>query len=382
MRVALIAAPTFGYCREVMMGVRNYVLKCNAWRVHTCQPNIGLLQTIGAWDPDGIIAYLCTERLARAVLKLRKPVVNISGALDLPRVARVGSDDVAIGRAVAAYGLEHGFRHFAFVHHGDRHVRWAQQRSKGFQEALADAGCPCHLFVPPGGRSLFAMRWREAEQRLGDWMRRLPKPVLIFACNDDLACLVAEVCQHVGIAVPEEAALVGADDDEYLCKMAYPPLSSVRTQGERIGMEAAALLDRLLSGARVPRGPLLVPPVGVVTRQSSDVTAIEDPDLAAAVRYVREHAGRSFGVRDILREIPIGRRRLERKFRAHLGRTVYDEICRAHIEQARILLSDTDLPMPSVASRSGFRSAARLALVFRRLTALTPTEYRRKFHWP
>jgi len=383
-RVALVAAPTFGYGRELMMGVRSYILERGGWLVHTCQPEVQFFKAVAGWNPDGIIAYLSSERLAKAVLALRKPVVNVSGALDLPGVARVGTDDVAVGRTAAQHGLERGFRHFGYISHGSRRVRWEQERFEGFRTALKEAGQACHSFGA-GHRpipNLFLMRWSELQGRVRDWIRRLPKPVLILACNDDLACLVSEICRHAHIAVPEEAALVGVDNDEYLCKMAYPPLSSVRTQGERIGVEAASLLDRLMGGASVPPAPVLLPPLGVVTRQSSDGTALEDAELAEAVRFIREHADRPIGVRNILQNVPVARRWLERKFRAHLGRTIYHEICRAHLERAKVLLSDTDLPMPSVASRSGFRNAARLCLVFRRLTGLTPTEYRRQFHWP
>ena len=181
--------------------------------------------------------------------------------------------------------------------------------------------------------------------------------------------------------MPEEVALVGVDNDDLLCELARPALSSVALPAERIGFEAARLLDQLLTRprARSVGQPLLLAPLGVVTRRSSDVLAIDDPEVAAAVRFIREHAYEPIQVKDVLGEVPVSRRTLERRVRAALGYGIWEEIRRAHMERGRALLAETEMPMSEVAKHAGFSDARQLSVVFRQETGLTPTDYRRQF---
>jgi LacI family transcriptional regulator, galactose operon repressor len=182
--------------------------------------------------------------------------------------------------------------------------------------------------------------------------------------------------------MPEQVALAGVDNDDLFCELARPPLSSVAIPAERIGYEAAALLDRLLAGARPPRQPLLLPPVRLVARQSSDVVALDDPNVAAALRVIRTNAHVALRVADIVRKVPISRRALERRFRQALHRGLGDEIRRVHVDRAKDLLAATDLPVAMVAERSGFCGSGHLCVVFRQDTGQTPTAYRRQVRNP
>jgi LacI family transcriptional regulator len=208
------------------------------------------------------------------------------------------------------------------------------------------------------------------------WVQRLPKPVGIFASTDIWGVQLAEVCRQTGLRVPEDVALVGVDNDDLLCEVARPSLSSIALPTERIGFEAAALLDRILARERPSLRPRLLPPIGVVARQSSDVLALDDPEVAAAVRFIREHSHTSIGVKDVLRAVTISRRSLERRFQAALDRTVWEEIRRAHLERAKSLLAGTAMPMWAVAEQAGFSDPRQLSVVFRQETGLTPTAYR------
>jgi LacI family transcriptional regulator len=211
-----------------------------------------------------------------------------------------------------------------------------------------------------------------------DWLLALPKPAAVFSSNDVPARHLAEMCRALGLLVPEEVALLGVDNDELECLLCHPPLSSVVNPAEQIGYEAARLLDRLMSGRQPPRRPIHVPPTHVVTRQSTDIVAVADPDVSQAAAFIRDHAAENIGVADVVLALSMARRRLERRFRGCLGRTILDEIQRVRVERAKHLLAETDLPIPVVANRSGFSTPQRLAAVFRRATGQSPTAYRRQ----
>jgi LacI family transcriptional regulator len=213
-------------------------------------------------------------------------------------------------------------------------------------------------------------------KRFQDWVRSLPKPAAVFTCNDLWGLQLAETCRQLGYGVPEDVAILGVQDDDLLCELARPPLSSIAIPAERIGFEAAAMLDRLLARPRLRPPPLLFPPLGVVNRQSTDILAVSDPQVATAVRFIQERAHQPLLVEDVLQAVSISRRALERRFRQALHRTLGEEIRRAHLERARELLARTSLAMSAVAQRSGFTDGKHLATVFRQETGVTPTAYR------
>jgi LacI family transcriptional regulator len=197
-----------------------------------------------------------------------------------------------------------------------------------------------------------------------------------------LGVQVAEACRQVGLRVPEDVALLGVDDDELDCELTRPRLSSVIVPAERIGYEAAALLDRLLAGERPPAEPILLPPTGVATRRSTEMLALADREVVAAVRFIREHAHLPLRVRDVLREVAVGRRTIERRCHKALGWGLGEEIRRVHLERARRLLARTELPMKAVAQQAGFSDFRHLAVVFRQELGLSPTAYRRQMRGP
>lgn len=214
--------------------------------------------------------------------------------------------------------------------------------------------------------------------KLRRWLSALPKPVGLFAGNDLCGSQLSEACHEAGLRIPEDVALVGVDNDDLFCELTRPSLSSVAIPAERIGYEAASLLDRRLEGVKPPRKPLLFPPLGVVARQSSDLVASDEPEVTAALRFIRNHSHTPISVSDVLREIAVSRSGLERQFRQVLRRGVGDEIRRAHLERAKSLLAGTDLSVAVVAKQSGYSGIKHLCTVFRQATGLTPTAYRRR----
>jgi LacI family transcriptional regulator len=213
------------------------------------------------------------------------------------------------------------------------------------------------------------------------WLATLPKPVAVFSCYDNRGQQVLEACRRASLPVPEEIAVLGVDNDEVLCVLSPPPLSSIILNSRRVGWEAAALLALMMQGETFPPAPQLVPPVGIVTRQSSDILAVGDAKIAAALRYIREHACERIRVSDVLRACPMARRVLEARFRQFIGRTPRQEILRVQLNRVKELLVGTDLPVWEIAERTGFEPEY-LSVVFKQENDLAPSEYRRRFGLP
>jgi LacI family transcriptional regulator len=212
---------------------------------------------------------------------------------------------------------------------------------------------------------------------LKKWLQSLPKPVAVLACDDDRGREVLEACQDASLAVPEDVAVLGVDNDELLCEISDPPLSSIALDTQRGGYEAAAALDRLMAGQPVSNRRILVEPTRVVSRRSTDVFALQDRPIAMAVRFINDHVRHSIGVIDVMRYVGLSRRTLEVRFRKVMGRSVLEEITRSRLERARHLLLETDLPIQAVAESVGLKDANYLARVFHRETGMSPTAFRR-----
>jgi LacI family transcriptional regulator len=375
--IGLVFVHSFAYYRRVLRGIGRYVEARPHWQLTSIAPEQQSLRMPGRFRPNGLIVAANTSSLDRALATWRRPAVNVSAVFFEQRFPRVGVDNVQIGRLAAGHFLERGLTHFGFV--GPPHQLFSIERRDAFQQALHEAG---HETVCYDSRADIEFdplghRW-DLEPAVQRWLRKLPKPVGVFAPNDLWGMQVVLACRRASLRVPEDVAVVGVDDDDLFCEMIRPRLSSIILPSEQIGYEAIALLERLLSGEKPPAEPILLPPVGVNARRSSEVLAIDDEDVVAAIRYIREHAHEPLRVADVLRHIPVGRRTLERRCRAALGWGLAEEIRRTHFELARRLLSGTDLPVQAVALRSGFTDYRHMALAFRKQLATTPTAYRRR----
>jgi LacI family transcriptional regulator len=302
-------------------------------------------------------------------------VINVSGVLPELPFPRVIADHAQVGRIAAEHLLSRGFKQLAFV--GYRTHEFSTERERGVREIAEQAGVPVQSFYEMNRRledPTGVWRWNEP---LLDWLKNLKKPVGVITSHDAQGAQVAEYCYQLKFVVPDEVAIVGADDDDLLCELSRPSLSSVRLPAERIGFEAARILHEWLSGTKPQQQTFVVPPSCVIVRQSSNLQAVPDADVAAAVRFIHDRAHRPIKVADLLKEIPIARRALERRFRKWLQRSVLDEIRRAHVERAQQLLLTTDLPLSDVAERSGFSDSRHLSMVFRQITGMQPSRFRR-----
>jgi LacI family transcriptional regulator len=324
-------------------------------------------------DVDGVIARATRDTAAR-VKRAGIPAVNVwvnSPDRSLPRVV---PDQAAAGRLAADHLKARGFRRFGFLGH-PRDVN-TELYGGAFRDRVESAGFPCTIRrIRHEPRS--AAQWRSVQAALDAWISEWVLPCGVFVADDFTARLLADACRRRGLRLPDDAALVGLGNEELTCEMMMPSLTSIEMGFERVGRGALDMLDRLLRGCAAPR-PILVPPAGVVERASTDVFAVDDREVARALRAIAELSGRPVRVPMVVEAVQGARRSLERRFRKSLGRTIHEEIQRAHVERAKRLLAATDEPLKRVARDAGFRSPQQLSKRFRRLEGATPLAFRRR----
>jgi LacI family transcriptional regulator len=371
-RVAVVMQPVRLYCRGVLRGVASVSAQARWECILMSTEGPSPAVELGGFV-HGLIGHFSEKVLFEQVQRARVPAVDIAPSQRHAELPRVTTDDIAVGRLAAAHLLSLGLPHFGFF--GTRSHYFSLLREQGFRQALSASGLSCHVFLngaPDGAHDT------GADQPLEEWVRRLPKPIGIMASTDSRALDLLAVCRKLEIPVPASVAVLGVDNDDVFCELANPTLSSIALSTQRIGYEAARMLDRLMAGEKPAQKQLLVPPAGVVPRRSSDIPCILDPDVAAAVRYISLHVQDDLQVADVLREVPVSRRSLEQRFLKALGRTPAAEIRRAQVEVAKQMLAETDEPMARVALAAGFSNAKQLGASFQHETGTTPTDYRRK----
>jgi LacI family transcriptional regulator len=368
--VALAIPANDEYSRNVIQGVVRFTSIAKPWLLSQWGTDCKPTTSLDSIEPIGIIASVQTQQQADLLAAFNVPVVNISAAVLEAPFPRVSPDDVGIGELAAQHFLQRGLRHFAYVGYSERND--SKLRCSGFVDRLLKEGIrqvTAHQIAPADA----------TEQHLKKWLTTLKKPAGIFVMDDAMGRRVVDACRANSAVVSRDYAILGCGNDPVICGMALPHLTSVSLPGERVGYEAATLLEHLLNGEFAPPSPNLLPVSSVVTRSSTDIVSIEDHDVAAAMRFILAHAGEWIGVPELLLAVPVQRRTLERKFRQVLGRSPLEEIRRVRMETAQELLANTDLPMPIVARRAGFSQAKQLSLVFRAMMGTTPTEYRARF---
>ncbi|MEO7600051.1 MAG: DNA-binding transcriptional regulator [Opitutus sp.] len=371
-KIALLIETSNAYARGLVQGVVHYAREHGAWSFQMMEQGRGddPPPWLADWDGDGVIARIETPRIARAVVKCGLPAVDLSAARLVAALPWVETDDREIAHLAAEHVLERGFKHFGYC--GDSRFNWSVWRQGFFAEQVRQAGYGCHVYQPSQ-----TLAGSAADARgLADWLLGLPKPVGIMACYDRRGQQVLDACRNAGLAVPDEVAVIGVDNDELLCEIAAPPLSSVIPNTHRTGYEAATLLDRLMSGKKVPPTAHLIAPLGVAARQSTDVLAIDDREVANAVRYIREHACEGINVADLLRVVSLSRRMLEQRFQRLLGRTPHEEILHVRLNRVQRLLAETDLPLYQIAERTGFEHVEYLSVAFKREIGKPPRQFR------
>lgn len=379
-QVAVLIDFSRWYGRRILLGVAKFVREHHEWSVQSeeWRWTDPVPDWIKSWKGDGIIAWLETPELGEMVRNLRVPTVDVRGSsgCGLPLIDT--QNEIVAGLA-AEHLMQRGFRNYAFC--GFVGANYSDIRGHWFRQRLERAGFACAIYEPPETtRNIQAI---ELEKRgllfqddLARWLKSLPKPVGIMACNDIRGQQIMNACRRVDLLVPEEVAVIGVDNDELFCELSDPPLTSIALDTLRIGYESAALLEDMISGRNPPSEPILIPPKGIVTRRSSDVLAMDDRQLAAGARYLREHAFEAISVNDMARAAGMSRRVFERRFVTQVGRAPKAEVLRLRIERAKELLADTDWTLAQISERTGFKHSEYLHTVFTQKTGSTPGQFR------
>lgn len=381
-RVALLVETSRGFGRELLCGIARYSQLHGPWNFFIEAGDYEqALPQMHRWGGTGIIARIASKEVARAILDANLPTIAL-GLSDeqmhpdspLTRFSELSSDAVEVASMAANHLLERRFPHFAYV--GMENRAWSQRRAKEFTRQLKKFDFTPHVYSQPRRRE--DCIWENEQVILADWLRQLPKPVGLFACNDDRGREVLEACRLAGLRVPEEVAVLGVDNDEVFCDLAYPPLSSVALNADTAGYRAAELLDAMMQGrVRKPRR-LVVEALGIVTRRSTDVVAVEDNDVATALQFIHNKKGYKITVEDVVQEVVVSRRHLEKRFREMMGRTILEEIQIARLEQAKRLLLETTFPISKVADLAGFGTTGYFIQFFQQRVGKTPGKYRAK----
>lgn len=372
--VALLIETSGSYGRGLLRGVSKYNREHGGWSTYFHPHGLGDPPPpwLTNWHGDGILARIDTPEIASLLIKSGVPVVNLRGTVGELPFPYVGPDHDQIAKLAAEHLLERGMKNFAFcgkpagIHPG------LDERGTSFAEVVRKAGGNCDVFpadCPPDN-------WEMEQERLSDWIASLPKPVGVMACNDERGLQVLDACRRCGATVPDEVAVIGADNDEHLCDLSIPPLTSVDVNAEHIGYTAAALLDEMMQGkTRAPSVQRLAPR-GIFTRLSTDTVASDDDEVNRALRFIRENGCQGLRVVDVLAHMGMSRATLQQRLKRVIGRTIHEEIERVRLARVKELLLSPDMTIKQVARATGFSSVQYMTRVFRAALGETPARYR------
>lgn len=371
-RIAALIGTERQYYRGVLLGIARFARLHGGWELD-CEPSYqsGEIPPISLRKADGAFAVIRDRKHLTSIRKWKYPVINFSSLFPEEPFGHVSNDGKALAKSALEHFIERGFRHFAYCELDSN----SYYRSRRFAEVAATRGLEIHLYRVDRDRHTAWIHGQD-HQRIDAWLRDLPKPIGILAHNDVRGRHLVEACRRLQISVPDDVAILGIDNELPHCEMATPALSSIATDSERIGFEAASLLDQLINGISPAEHRILIPPLGIVTRQSTDVTATTDTHVAAAVKFIREHAFEGIDVGDVLKKVVISRTALDKRFLEALGRTPHEEIVRVRLKRACEFLLETNLTIDDIAERVGFNHGEYLGAVFMRAYGLTPGQYR------
>jgi LacI family transcriptional regulator len=379
-KVALLVETSRGFGREFLLGIARYSRLHGPWSFHITPGDYKqVVPKMKQWGGTGIIARIADQRIAQAVISANVPTI-VLGLTDeqlqpdnpLSKFSEISSDPDVVSQLAAEHLLERRFARYAYVGSDDR--GWSGRREKAYREYLKKHGFDPYIYPTP--KRIQDRNWEREQGLLARWISTLPMPIGLFACDDDRGREVLEACKLASLNVPEDVAVVGVDNDEVFCELSNPPLSSVALNAETAGYRAAALLDGMMQGRVKRRQKIVVEALGVVTRRSTEIVAVEDDDVASALQFIRRQQGCDISVDRVADEVALSRRSLEKRFRDTIGRTVLEEIQLTRLERAKRLLLETTYPISKVAEIAGFGSAGYFIQFFQKHVGKTPRKYR------
>ncbi len=378
-RVALIFDGRLPYDCQVVLGVAAFVKECRDWEIFVEDNPIGprRLPDLATWDGSGVIAnfdYPDVERQARGS-GLR--VVAFGGSGDAPGLSYVSTNNESIARLAAQHLSERGFRHFAFFGYPPTSKNcWSVARETAFAREIAEMGARCDILRLPADA---AQNWSPFVDRVLEWLGSLPKPVGVFAATDRRAQSLLAACRTAGIRIPEEVAVIGVDNDPLLCDLSYPSLTSIEQGAREVGYRAAQCLQDLMSSRHRRPRQLVIEPVGVIPRASTECLAVDDAAAARAYQIIRDDACAGLTPEEVCRQVGRSRSSLEARFKECFHSTLAAKIMETRLERAHEQILHTSSPLKSVADECGFSSVQHMTALFHRRLGRTPAEIRKSY---
>jgi LacI family transcriptional regulator len=379
-QVALIYDARLAYDLKVMTGVAAYLNEHPYFSVYIEENALKdqRLPNLQSWNGDGIIADFDDPAIASAVVQSRLPVVGFGSGYGwyapTSSIPYFFTNNRAVAEMAADHLLALGLRNFAYCGYAHTAINgWSEEREKAFSNKVAARGFACRVYRGHHKTS----QWASIQRSLGTWLKSLPKPLGVMAANDNRARQVLEACRAVGLHVPQEVAVVGVDNDELLCQLSSPLLTSVELGAKHLGYQAAQLLDRLMRGRKSRMLRFVVDPLGIVDRQSTELISTTDSVVATAMAFIHNHVSDGVTVQDVLAEVALSRSGLEIRFKDSLGCTIRTAIRRVQLQRARRLVSDTSLALKQIAAGTGFRSVQHMTTLFAKTFGAPPGKYRR-----
>jgi LacI family transcriptional regulator len=379
-KVILIIESSREYGRGLLRGIANYASQYGPWSFYRDEDLFyrkpdkrKMLPLLKKWGADGIIMREREE--SQDIIQLGIPTIiapyTYETFADTPKIA---VNCRAVGRMGADHLFNRGFRHFAFCGFND--MPWSVERGVGFKQQLTKYNMKTHMYTLPKPDKSY--RWEEEQLFMKEWLMQLPKPIGVLACNDDRSRHLLEACKSANRRVPQDVAILGVGNDEMICKLSQPQLSSISRNHEHAGFEAAKLLDEMMSGKMTKHASITVQPTHVVTRQSTSFFAINDADLLKAVRFINKHCNEAIQVDDVVSATSLSRRKLELAFKKELNRSILKEMRRIRTDKIAQMLIETNLSITQIALAFGFSSPSHIGRYFKQEKGLTTQEYRQK----
>ncbi|MEJ2054264.1 MAG: DNA-binding transcriptional regulator [Calditrichaceae bacterium] len=372
-RIILLIESSREFGRQLIIGIARYSRLNGPWSFYKEQ--IGLKSSVPKltnWKPHGII--MRDSLIKDELIRLNIPTILVQHDLSLSgHVPAIITDSGLIAKMASEHLIERGFKNYAFF--GFDHFEWSNGRKKYFCKYNAEAGFKTYVYNSPGKNE--DIDWEIEQQHVCDWLDTVPKPVGLMACNDDRAQNILDVCKRLGLRVPEDVAVIGVDNDPLVCETQDPPLTSIAMNVEKAGFEAAKLLDQMIDNPTIGNRQIHVSPTHIEQRQSSDILAVDDIEVAAALRFIRENARNKILVSDVVNATHVSRRTLEQRFKEAIHLSIYDKIRKVRVELITKMLLETDLPISHITSFFNFTDVEHISRYFKKEKGKGLREYRK-----
>jgi LacI family transcriptional regulator len=381
-KIALLLDFTEDYHKSLLHGIIQYSRQFGPWaflRIPVYYRETlgvdGIIRWAKEWGAKGLIGQLHSDSEIWKFTRAGISVIAQDFEERFEDVANITGAYHETGELGAEYFLRKGFKHFAF--YGFQNFVWSRERAEGFEKKVNDAGYIVHYFEHKKARSMNL--WYYKPSALSQWLKSLPKPVALMTCDDNQALHITEAGKHAGVRIPEDVAVLGVDNDENICFMSDPTLSSVSLDVEKGGYEAARLMHQMMSRKKVSVRNIIIKPSRIITRASTDIYSTNDHHIVTALKFIHANIHTNLSVADVLRQVPLSRRSLEKRFMVITGYPVYKYVFNLRMDKFVEQLRETDMSVTEIAQELGMNDIKNLSRQFKQIKGMTPLAYRKKY---